>query len=370
LKLLDDLIHSRKYIFKNKILSTIEKQTVKFDTSTMHSIFNDSEWVNKSITNYIRSYAKTTTTYTINKICNTPIIINIVDFGKSNNDNEDVLNILIWLHMMRNYINKRCSKPITIFLYKTPCQKVLPENGEIIGPYNLNSGATYWMNDRIEIICWRKEEWFRVFVHECMHGFNLDFAMSQDSGVVKKVRSKFPINKEINLFEVYTELWAKIINCLFCSYKQTKSDEPFNKVVFIENFNFCMKIESLFVFFQMTKILNYMKLNYTDLYSISNKSAVVRNTLYKEKSNFFEYFVLLSSLILHYDEFMIWCHKNNNPKIIKFKDTVQNQEAFLKLIFKFHKTPALLNTLNRVNRLHSDPSFASFYKTCLFSICV
>ena len=71
-------------------------------------------------------------------------------------------------------------------------------------------------------------------------------------------KSKFEIS------EAYTEFWATIINACMISYNllDDKND--------IESFflysEFCIQFEKIFSLFQCVKILNYMGLQYCNLY--------------------------------------------------------------------------------------------------------
>ena len=56
----------------------------------------------------------------------------------------------------------------------TTLHKFLPHNEEDeITKFNINSG--YASINEGTIVIFRKEEWFKVFIHESIHYFNLDF---------------------------------------------------------------------------------------------------------------------------------------------------------------------------------------------------
>ena len=72
----------------------------------------------------------------------------------------------------------------------------------------------------------------------------------------EKILDIFPVNSEVNLYESYTECWARIMNCLFCSFINMKNKNDINE--FLSNAQFFIGFERIFAFFQMVKILNFM----------------------------------------------------------------------------------------------------------------
>ena len=68
------------------------------------------------------------------------------------------------------------------------------------------------------------------------------------------------MDTEVNLFEAYTECWARIFNSLFISFYTLKDIK--NKEEFKLSSEFCLQFEGEFAVFQMNKILHCMGLNY------------------------------------------------------------------------------------------------------------
>ena len=52
--------------------------------------------------------------------------------------------------------------------------KILPVANKILSAVNVNSGYTSFYNDLREIVIYRKEEWFKVLIHELMHYYDYD----------------------------------------------------------------------------------------------------------------------------------------------------------------------------------------------------
>ena len=108
-----------------------------------------------------------------------------------------------------------------MYVYLTSLKKLLPNTSdEVIGVNNVNTAYTIPCSEPSEIIIYRKEEWFKVLLHESFHNFALDFATMPSDSCVKRILETFPIESEVNLFEAYTESWAEIMNLAFyCFFK-------------------------------------------------------------------------------------------------------------------------------------------------------
>jgi hypothetical protein len=252
--------------------------------------------------------------------------------------NDYVDKILVWLYIINEYSSKRCSKRLTVFLYFTTLKKNLPPtNIEILGYSHVNTAFTYTCpsNGNSEIIVYRKEEWFKVFMHETFHNFALDFSDMNADEVNKCIRSIFPVKSDVNLFEAYTEFWAEMMNCMFCSFYLM--DDKNDLRLFLQSCEYFMNIDRSYRFFQMVKTLHFMGLTYKDLYSQLNASVMSRNTFYKEKSNVLAYYILTTVLLNNYQGFLSWCN-TNNLAILQFKKTAPNLMKLCDFIKKNYKT--------------------------------
>lgn len=95
------------------------------------------------------------------------------------------------------------------------------------GPEDVNTAFTYLRcgsksdNDEEEIYLYRREEWFKVLVHETIHAYGMDFACTSAAGETKKqesrIRELFHLNPKVKLdmVEAYTESLATQIHCMF-----------------------------------------------------------------------------------------------------------------------------------------------------------
>jgi hypothetical protein len=257
--------------------------------------------------------------------------------------------ILYWLYIVNLHASKRCSGELTFFIYHTSLTKELPlSNIDILSENNVNTGFTRTCQPNSEIVVYRMEEWFKVMLHESMHNFGLDFSDMDNTNCKNKILSLFPVKSEVNLYEAYTEFWARIMNVVFCSYSNARNKNNMNEL--LTNAEFFLNFERIFSFYQMVKILNFMDIEYRFLVSKSSHSDSIRRTMYKENTNVLAYYIVTMILINNYEDFLLWC-KINNDTFLQFKKTDINQRRFCRFIEQHYKSSDLLENIECSNDL-------------------
>jgi len=251
--------------------------------------------------------------------------------------------IILWFYILNEYGSKKCSSTFTVFLYFTSLEKKLPNSKiDILDQIHVNTAFTSTCPKDSEIVIFRKEEWFKVLIHESFHNFALDFSDMNTYDCTKDILSIFPVSSQVNLYESYTEFWAEIMNALFCSFFNLKNKSNIQE--FLSNFEFFINFERTYSFFQLVKTLDFMGLSYKNMYSETNQSKILRDALYKEKSNVLSYYVIKAILINNYQGFLTWC-KHNNFSLLQFKKTSTNQKEFCNFIRKNYKTKVMLENV-------------------------
>lgn len=250
--------------------------------------------------------------------------------------NECIRRMLILFCTYLKYSTKKCSNKLSIFLFFSKLEKTLPEYGEQMERHNLNNAFTYPCIDDSELTIYRKEEWFKVFCHESMHNLGLDFSSTDDTISKELILKIFPIQSNVRLYEAYTETWAKIMNCVFCSLYNFKDD--FDN--FITRFNYLISKERAFALLQTVKILNHMGLKYQDLYGSDSYK-------YNEKTYLISYFVINAILLNNYQEFINWCEMNN-VNILQFDNEKyeEKQISLCEFIKNYHNTEMIIKRFN------------------------
>jgi len=265
--------------------------------------------------------------------------------------------VYTWINVVHHYAKSECSQMLTIYVYLTSLKKLLPNTSqEVIGVNNVNTAYTIPCSEPSEIIIYRKEEWFKVLLHESFHNFALDFATMPSDACVKRILETFPIESEVNLFEAYTESWAEIMNLAFCCFFKTHptaltspreiSEENYEKNLetFLGNFREISVAELNYSVFQMVKMLNHMGLNYESIHSRDARLVIKRDNLYKENSHVFAYYIAKGIILFNYQGFLGWCDKHND-NILQFKETDETQHAFCEFIEKRFNNKRFLSSV-------------------------
>jgi len=261
--------------------------------------------------------------------------------------NKYVDQIVLWLYILNQYASKMCANSITLYFYFTSLEKKLPSsNIVVLDEINVNTAFTTTCPKDSEIVVFRKEEWFKVFIHETFHNFGLDFSDMNNDSLHSCILGIFDVKSEVNLFESYTEFWAEIMNALFCSFFALKDKTDIHQ--FLSNSEFFINYERTYSFFQLVKTLQFMGLQYSDLYSKTEHSKLLRDHLYKEKTNVLSYYVIKTILLNNYNSFLLWC-KTNNLSLLQFKKSISNQHEYCKFIQNNYKTKNMLESINNAH---------------------
>jgi len=241
-----------------------------------------------------------------------------------------IKQIYIWLFIALSYSNSQCSQTLSIFLYLTELEKTTPTNS-IIDRINVNTGFTFSCKTVNEINIYRKEEWFKVLIHESFHNLGLDFSHHECSHIDKIILSIFPVNADVRLYETYCELWAEIINVMFIVFYSSNDSESLENM--IKKTEKLIDYERTFSLFQCAKVLKYMGISYNQLHERNDQSFMVRKLRYKEKTSVLSYYVLKSILFYKINNFLEWCILHNGYSI-KFgeKDINEKMNKYCDLI--------------------------------------
>lgn len=317
------------------------------------------KFFSREIREYIKNNSKKVLTFEC-KINERKIYLYFILFKKHVSCHEDYVNyyktyahrVFMWLYMIS--LHSICVESLNIYIYLTPFKKRLPENkNEIIGPINANTGYTYRCEKKNEIIIYREEEWFKVLLHETIHAFGNDFdneiSINNNMTYFKKIFS-LSSDIDIRVSETYSEIWARIMNVAFQTYfKNPPSLESRNAKQFKKNFEFYLHLESIFSLYQCIKILDFMGINYQVLIGESDESKKMMQTFYRENTNVFAYYILTSILLHNYNDFLLWCIKNNGPGLYIFK-VKATQHEFVKLILSCYKRNNLLQEIVEIEK--------------------
>lgn len=253
-------------------------------------------------------------------------------------------HMLAWLYIVNQYARSSCAKNLNVYIYMTSLKKTIPQsNMHVLGQNHANTAFTTTCPVDSEIVIFRSEEWFKVFMHETFHNFALDFSDMNNNACHAKIKSVFNVVSDVNLFESYAEFWAETMNICFCSYNTiTKKTD---KTGYLTNCKYLFEVERNYSVFQMVKVLAFMGLGYKNLHSKSPKHRLLRDTLYKEQTNILAYYIINTILMTHYKDTIGWCYRHNTS-LLQFKKSAANQASFCKLVTDNYKSSALTSMVS------------------------
>ena len=234
-------------------------------------------------------------------IKNINISINI--FSKENEKLDTFVSIIKeYIQFIISLISDTTKNQIIINYYLLNINKNL--HSKIPDEGNVNSGSCLNKNNQVSVInIWRKEEVFKVTIHELIHAFSFDNHGEDTEDIISHYTEKYNIVRGvINTNEAYTELWANLINCYLVSKKLGGDEETFYDLVLLEKL-FCM--------FQCHKIIYHTKMDDKNKIDINKRTNVlsyyiIRSELYERLSEFLEYCRKYNTNYLHLENTKTW----------------------------------------------------------------
>jgi len=255
----------------------------------------------------------------------------------------DMMRLIIsWAHICMKYAFKECSKRHNIFFYLTDFKKEMPNNNIIVlDRHHVNTGVTTRCKENNETIIYRKEEWFKVYVHEMMHAFGFDISETYRNTISTEIKKLFGIKSSMRVEEAYVETWARIINGAYASIQSSENENDFEQL-----FLFSMEVERLYATIKAQQVLNYMHLSYDSLITKGNRVAY---SLYRERTNVFAYYILVAIFMNDPYDFMRLCNKINR-KWLRFDNTIKAVKELEKYIKALHLHPDFLENIRKKYR--------------------
>ena len=310
-------IISKINIENTRVTLPIERATSKIK-HILKNIFSDTQYIDNTIVEYINTNINKCSMISYENTINAQtFIFNFIIYDKINIKKLDICvkAMLLILQVIINISNNRNGPPnnntnvcnvnglqLNIFMTHFVKEFELYTN-KVLGPININSGLTYPCSKTGEIYIYRKHEFFKVFIHETLHSYNIDKLLranynsnSYYQTLISTVNIAATANSynKIGLNEAITEFWTFIIHSfVYCYYNSTN----FEKIVVL--FERCYKCEATHSSFQIAKILYANKLSYDQFLTTITKNGT---TLYNETSHVLSYIFFKSLLIYNVEK--------------------------------------------------------------------
>lgn len=270
-----------------------------------------------------------------------------------------------WLYYLDETLplNSACSNTLTIYFFMTDHVKKLPSNQETmqskkLEPIHVNSAFTYGCTKNNRIFLFRKEEWFKAFIHESMHALGVDFSseseheMQNSTNVLIKQCFHGIRSHNLCIFESYTEIWAELMNILISVFESTHYTK-YNSTV-KKRVESMIQLEMTWSLIQAAKIMQYYKIQDFKFF-FDNKRIVYQENRNPRNGNnewetcIFSYYILKSVLYFYWIPFLKWCNcSKSNSKCILFDS--KRVSSFVQFLCKYAKGKHYQNALFIVNK--------------------
>lgn len=283
----------------------------------------------------------------------------------SNSVFEGILKkIYMWLSIAVQFASDKCSMRLSVYLIMTDLVKTAPVNKSMeLSDVNVNSALTMSCQPKNEIYIYRKEEWFKVFIHETMHALGIDFSasnlqnMTELNRYVKRV-FHLRVKNDLRLYESYCEFWAETINVLFYVFFSNTTGAYHDKNDNINKINEHLFMERKWALFQCAKITNFYNIKYTDIFSDVPKIIKMVNSNYNEKNTYtFSYYIAKAILFYNMGGFLDWCVDSNND-VINFTNTRENILSFADFVSLNSKSPEMIEQIEHYEKLMNRDTYS------------
>ena len=169
----------------------------------------------------------------------------------------------------------RCAEYALHLLPRTRCptfvalifltDRVKRLSGTVLGQDEVNTGYA----DRCgTVVIYRKQEWLKVFIHECVHFFGIDARFEEPVRL-----QMFRVPMEVSLAETFSEVLARRLNCAVVAHFSNQREDKL------------WATEQRYAVDNMVKVLWATGFRYDDLFTEAAQD-------YNERTNVFAYVVL------------------------------------------------------------------------------
>jgi hypothetical protein len=333
-ELMDKLHLDRNNTIKHNADTYTELQLVYrliYKTTGTRKILHDALYNNGFVTIDVQYDLETTNLDYVQYAINDKHTVHM--FIPRNKSHPDIQTITTIITLIENlsYCYKIINTPIVnlTVIFSNQKKNVYPWT-KVLCCDNINSGSTV---PGTTIICWRREEFYKVLIHELIHYYKFDF-FSTDRFYSQLVDMlKIPQIEGIDMLnECYTEACTIIILIIF-RYYTTYTFDTFT-VFFLKE----LKYELRFIMFQIAKIITIFGGTSWDDFA-SGKIVI------KQMTSFRSYFIIKLLLLFNLDVFLTMMSESmlvSNERLLELGDVINdswtkfiNDEYNIKIINRF-----------------------------------
>ena len=182
-----------------------------------------------------------------------------------------------------------------------------------LGPTQVNTGFTTCAGGICTIVIYRREEWFKVLLHECMHAVHVEPSADIAHMLDRTIGDRIKVHG-FSFAEAYVEFWARVVNCAFAVILHGYSKREQHNVMLEEQ----KYAKSL-----IPAVLRTYDLTLTSLFT-REKPYIT------EKSNVVAYYVIASILLTNYVKVLEACGVDSRADYLSFP--AERTQYFLHLV--------------------------------------
>ena len=212
-------------------------------------------------------------------------------------------NVVAWFLYISTVAAPHCAKDLSVYILATDAEKVLPPNPlEPIDQIHANTAFTTSCSAKNEIFIFRREEWFKVLIHETFHCLGLDFssdfkATDYSNQYILSIFPALDLKTDVRLYETFCETWAELVHLAFRLF--TKGTVKGNAIAFsTKQYREALSKEQVFSIVQSNKLLRRAGFKLETMFEPPLEAT------YKENTQAFSYYVLKSALLYNVNEFL------------------------------------------------------------------
>lgn len=320
---------------------------------------SDDDFFPKDIQRHILNEQSTAVMYKFS-VGGRAVSLHFVEFNKrSHNLNMNEMaakarRVCALLHLVSMHAARStCSSTLSIFIYMTDFKKLFPSRkGEAFESEHANTGLSYHCARNNDVVVYRKEEWFKVLIHELFHAFGLSFIESDlpdgaDAAMQAMLQKMYAISHPVRIYETYCEIWARILNVVFACFTDGDGngngskcmDSDVELAVFGECVMKELRKDAAHALHQCAKIMHHTGIPSHVLLNPTDENRAIVAEKYRENTNVFAYYVLTCALQHSHELFLEWCYKNNptsakkpRANVMQFRTNRSNFNSFMELL--------------------------------------
>lgn len=345
------------------------------DHQMIGDFLSENEYLNLEMRSFIGN-----TDYKIIEYRHRELLYTFIDYSESHGRDkekekekdaiDDIKNLLTITIFLQKYRRSSCKiRNLSTYIFLTPFQKSYPcSKGAIISGEHINSGYTIPCQTSSKIFLWRKEEYFKVYIHEFMHAMGIDFATMNIAPLQTLMSRIFPnIESEFCMFESYADIWALILNNILYVSRLSRS-----RMKRLDMFQNLYHMDKLWTVFQSVKVLkNYGLGDYRDYIHHGENDCGEndwgRGEQVLEETNTFAYFIGKAILMVSIDDFLEFCYRHNTMIITFSRENLDSR--FLEFIESHYRSHSLVGLFELFERIYAGIDKKSYmWKTMRWSL--